>query len=166
MAFFKKTYKPVSELWYPESILVGKPVTTDEIARRLARESTVSRVDVKAVLEGLSGLLGEYMAQGRSVKLDGIGSFFFQSVAKGKGVKSPEEVTANLISSVKVRFIPETSYRPAAGRSKRSRWTIRAMTDVNIEWVDISTLVNASERPSDRADEAGADVVQSSNGEG
>jgi len=55
---------------------VGSTVTTDQIAKRLAAESTVSPADVKAVLEALSGVMGDYMAQGRSVKLDGIGSFF------------------------------------------------------------------------------------------
>ena len=59
--------------------------TTDQIAKRLAAESTVSPADVKAVLEALSGVMGDYMAQGRSVKLDGIGSFFFQSSATGNG---------------------------------------------------------------------------------
>ena len=137
MVFFKKIYKKVSELWYPESILVGKPVTTDEIARRLARESTVSKADVKAVLEGLSGVLGDYMAQGRSVHLDGIGSFFFQSVAKGKGVKTAEEVTANQIHSVKVRFIPETKFAIGARGGRKGR---RALTDVKIEWVDVEKL--------------------------
>lgn len=140
MAFYKKKYKPVNGLWYPQSILVGKPVTTDEIARRMARESTVSKADVKAVLEGLSGLLGDYMAQGRSVQLDGIGSFFFQSVAKGKGVKRPEEVTASLISGVKVRFIPETKFAVGARGAKKGRRGRRALTDVDIDWVDVDAL--------------------------
>ena len=63
---------------------MGNPVTTDQIAKRLAAESTVAPADVKAVLEALSGVMGDYMAQGRSVRLDGIGSFFFQSQASGR----------------------------------------------------------------------------------
>ena len=84
MAFFKKQQQPVNKKWYPRSVLVGNPVTTDQIAKRLAAESTVAPADVKAVLEALSGVMGDYMAQGRSVKLDGIGSFFFQSSATGR----------------------------------------------------------------------------------
>ena len=84
MAFFKKVFKQLNKKWYPQSVLVGSTVTTDQIAKRLAAESTVSPADVKAVLEALSGVMGDYMAQGRSVKLDGIGSFFFQSQASGR----------------------------------------------------------------------------------
>lgn len=65
---------------------------------------------MKAVLEALSGVMGDYMAQGRSVKLDGIGSFFFQSSATGNGKDKAEDVSASDINGVKVRFIPETTY--------------------------------------------------------
>lgn len=140
MAFFKKIYKTVSGLWYPESILVGKPVTTDQVAQRLARESTVSKADVKAVLEGLSGVLGDYMAQGRSVQLDGIGSFFFQSVSKGNGVKPPEEVTASLIRGIKVRFIPETKFATDGRGARKGRQGRRVLTDVDVDWVDVSDI--------------------------
>ena len=84
MAFYKKIQMAINKKWYPQSCLVGNPVTTDQIAKRLAAESTVTPADVKAVLEALSGVMGDYMAQGRSVRLDGIGSFFFQSQASGR----------------------------------------------------------------------------------
>jgi predicted histone-like DNA-binding protein len=115
MAFYKKTYKQLSKLCYPQSVFVGSTVTADQIAKRLAAESTMSLADVKAVLEALSGVMGDYMAQGRSVELDGIGSFFFQSSATGNGVKKAEKVSANLINGVKVRFILETTYKRGDG---------------------------------------------------
>lgn len=127
---------------YPQSVLVGSTVTTDQIAKRLAAESTVSPADVKAVLEALSGVMGDYMAQGRSVKLDGIGSFFFQSSATGNGVKKAEDVSANLINGVKVRFIPETTYK-RGGSSMKGRKATRALTDVDIEWIDVATLASS-----------------------
>lgn len=142
MAFYKKVYKQLSKLWYPQSVLVGSTVTTDQIAKRLAAESTVSPADVKAVLEALSGVMGDYMAQGRSVKLDGIGSFFFQSSATGNGVKTEKEVSANLINGVKVRFIPETTYKRGGGSSMKGRKATRALTDVDIEWIDVATLAS------------------------
>ena len=42
MGFFKKVKQKINGMWYPQSITVGKPVTTDEVAKRLAIESTVS----------------------------------------------------------------------------------------------------------------------------
>ena len=45
MAFFKKVFKQLNRKWYPQSVLVGSTVTTDQIAKRLAAESTVSPAD-------------------------------------------------------------------------------------------------------------------------
>lgn len=140
MAFFKKVLKQVNRKWYPQSVLVGSTVTTDQIAKRVAAESTVAPADVKAVLTALSGVMGDYMAQGRSVKLDGIGSFFFQSSATGNGKDTAEDVSASDINGVKVRFIPETTYKRGGGSSKKGRRATRALTDVDIEWIDVATL--------------------------
>ena len=136
MAFFKKIQQHINKKWYPRSVLVGSPIGTEQVAKRLAAESTVAPADVMAVLQALSGVMGDYMAQGRSVKLDGIGTFHFAITASGKGVDTPEEVSVNQISGVKVRFIPETTYRRAGG----GRVATRALTDVNIEWIDIDSI--------------------------
>ena len=55
MAFYKKSQQKVNGLWYPLSVTVGKPVSTDEVADRLAQISTVSRADTYAVLKDLAG---------------------------------------------------------------------------------------------------------------
>ena len=136
MAFYKKVQKAINKKWYPQSCLVGNPVTTDQIAKRLAAESTVAPADVKAVLEALSGVMGDYMASGRSVKLDGIGSFFFQAQASGNGKDKPEDVSANDINGVKIRFVPETTYRRQGG----GRRAVRGLSDMEIEWIDVATL--------------------------
>ena len=64
MAFYKKSQQKVNGLWYPLSVTVGKPVSTDEVADRLAQISTVSRADTYAVLKDLAGVLADYMAGG------------------------------------------------------------------------------------------------------
>ena len=69
MAFFKKVKKKLTGLWYPEAITVGKPVTTDQVADRLALISTVSRGDTYAVLKDLGVVMAAFMAEGRTVKL-------------------------------------------------------------------------------------------------
>ena len=58
MGFFKKVKQKINGMWYPQSITVGKPVTTDEVAKRLAIESTVSPADTFAVLKSLGSVLG------------------------------------------------------------------------------------------------------------
>ena len=116
--------------WYSKSVLVGSAVTTEQVAKRVAAESTVSPADVRAVLTALGGVMGDYMAQGRSVKLDGVGSFYFTATGEKNGVDTEKEVTAKLINGVRVRFILETRYR-GSGKGKVAT---RSMSDVFIEW--------------------------------
>lgn len=128
MAFYKKSKQKVNGKWYPRSVTVGKPVTTDEVADRLARISTVSRGDTYAVLKELGGVLGDCMADGRTVKLDGVGTFYYTSAANGQGVDTPEEVSAKQITGVRVRFIPETS------RNSNNQVVTRSLISDNIFW--------------------------------
>ena len=85
---------------------------------------------MRAVLTALGGVMGDYMSQGRSVKLDGVGSFYFTAVTSKNGVDKPEDVNATLIRGVRVRFIPETRYRGAG----KGRVSTRGLSDVDIEW--------------------------------
>ena len=120
----------VNGKWSPKAVLVSSPATTEQVAKRLAAESTVSPADVRAVLTALGGVMGDYMSQGRSVKLDGVGSFYFTAVTNKNGVATEKEVSANQISGVRVRFIPETRYRGAG----KGRVSTRGLSDVDIEW--------------------------------
>ena len=125
----------VNGKWYPKSVLVGSAITTEQVAKRVAAESTVSPVDVRAVLTAFGGVMGDYMAQGRSVKLDGIGSFYFTAATNKNGVATEKEVTAALINGVRVRFIPETNFRGGGTRATGGgRRSVRGLSDVDIEW--------------------------------
>ena len=125
----------VNGKWYPKSVLVGSAIITEQVAKRVAAESTVSPVDVRAVLTAFGGVMGDYMAQGRSVKLDGIGSFYFTAATNKNGVATEKEVTAALINGVRVRFIPETYFRGGGTRATGGgRRSVRGLSDVDIEW--------------------------------
>ncbi|QUB52727.1 HU family DNA-binding protein [Prevotella nigrescens] len=130
MAFYKKMKMKVNGKWYPKSVLVGSAISTEQVAKRVAAESTVSPADVRAVLTALGGVMGDYMAQGRSVKLDGVGSFYFTASTNKNGVATEKEVTAKLINGVRVRFIPETRFRG----SGKGRVSMRSLSDVDIDW--------------------------------
>lgn len=131
MAFFKKVKQKINGLWYPKAVTVGKPVTTDEVADRLAQISTVSRADTYAVLKDLAGVLADYMSQGRTVKIEGLGTFYYTSNSSGKGVAAEKDVTAAQITGVRVRFIPE------ARKSGSSRSMVRSLISDNIFWVEL-----------------------------
>ena len=114
--------------WYPRLVTIGKPVTTKELAERIARESTVSPADVYAVCHALPVVMGEFMAESRSVHLEGIGYFRYSCQASGNGMDTPDKVTSDLINGVRVQFQPErqkvgTTYeRAMIGKVSFSEW--------------------------------------------
>lgn len=122
----------------PRSITVGKPVTTNEVAARLSQISTVSRADTYAVLKDLGLVLGDYMAQGRTVKLEGVGTFYFTANATKQGVDSADEVSAKQITGVRVRFIPET------GCSVNNQVVTRSLVPGNIFWEEWDSSTSSS----------------------
>lgn len=154
MAFYKKVQMKVNGKWYPKSVLVGSAITTEQVAKRVAAESTVSPADVRAVLTALGGVMGDYMAQGRSVKLDGIGSFYFTAGTNNNGVDTEKEVTAALINGVRVRFIPETRFRGGDTRAMGGgRRAVRSLTDVDIEWEEWKGKVDTDNPDSTSGDD-------------
>lgn len=128
MAFFKKVQKEINKLWYPQSITWGKAVTTREVADQLSILSTVTRGDTYAVIENLGLVLSNYMGQGRTVKIDGVGTFYYTASSAKRGVPTAEEVTASLINGVRVRFLPEVE------RSSSNQVTTRSMVNTKIAW--------------------------------
>lgn len=137
-----------------KSILVGSAITTEQVAKRVVAESTVSPADVRAVLTALGGVMGDYMAQGRSVKLDGIGSFYFTAATNNNGVDTGKEVTAVLINGVRVRFIPETRFRGGGSRTMGGgRRAVRSLTDVDIEWEEWKGKVDTDNPDSTSGDD-------------
>lgn len=128
MAFYKKTKQKINGKWYPKSVTVGKPVSTDEVAKRLAIESTVSPADTFAVLKSLGGVLADFMANGRTVKLDGVGTFYYTANASGNGVDTEADVSSKQITDVRVRFLPEKH------QNSNNQITTRALVSDNIFW--------------------------------
>lgn len=129
MAFYKKAYNKKTDVYYPRAITIGTAINTDQIAETLADRSTVTKTDVKAVLTEMADVMSQYMAQGKSVKLDGLGSF--RLGLSTKGVKNEEDFDFQTqLQHIKVNFTPETTYPASTGTATRS------MVSKNIEWVE------------------------------
>ena len=129
MAYYKK--QKLSGKWYPRSVTVGT-LTTADVAERLSRMSTVTRGDVYAVLLGLGEVMGEMLAMGSSVKLDGLGTFYLVGNANGQGVDTPEEVSPEQFRKVTVAFIPEYS------RAQNHRVEKRTIVPGKVEWTEMN----------------------------
>ena len=90
--------------------------------------STVTRGDTYAVMENLGRVLSNFMGQGRTVKIDGIGTFYYTATSTKRGVPTAEEVSASLINGVRVRFLPEVE------RNSGNQVTTRSMVNTKIVW--------------------------------
>ena len=91
MIFWKRVKQAINDKWYPLTVTVGKSVETQELAQRLARESTISPADAHAVIRALPGVMADFMKESRAVHLEGFGWFRYLIQARGKGVATEAE---------------------------------------------------------------------------
>ena len=127
MAFFTKQLVKLTGKWIP----VSKTVSTYDakrLAKDIEKESTVSYTDVMAVLSAIPNVMTRYLAEGHSVKLDGIGSFFLTFECKKTGVDTPEEVSIDQVTNIKVQFRPAMK-----GNGKNGKRTNTLIAD-DIDW--------------------------------
>ena len=128
MAFYSKKHVKLTEKWIP----VAKSVSTYDakrLAKDIEKECTVSETDVIAVLNAIPNVMTRYLAEGHSVKLDGIGSFFLTFECKKTGVDTPEEVSMDQVTNIKVQFRPTMK-----GGSTKGKYTNTLIAD-DIEWI-------------------------------
>ena len=67
--------KPKKKRFHPRIIANGR-IDTNELRSRIQSRCTLNEVDVTAVLDALSQVMGEELGEGRQVHLDGIGYFY------------------------------------------------------------------------------------------
>ena len=129
MAFYSKKFVKLTGKWAP----VVKSVSNYDakrLAKDIEKESTVSQTDVMAVLNAIPNVMSRYLAEGHSVKLDGIGSFFLNFECKKTGVDTPEEVSMDQVTNIKVQFRP--AMKAAVGAQKGKK--INTLIADDIEW--------------------------------
>ena len=103
-------------LSYYAQIAPVTPLKLDDIVRRIEKTSTVSSSDIKAVLDALQHEVIEALRAGNSVRLGDLGSF--RATLSSSGVETPENVSASLIKSVRVRFTPGAKMNEIFGNLK------------------------------------------------
>ena len=155
MAFFKKQFSEKFGVYFPQAVTTGKPVETKKIAERLAQISTVSRADVLAVLAELPGVLADYMSQGKSVRLDGLGTFRYTLASKGVEQEADFDFQKQ-VEAVRVSFTPTRE-----GAVTRGGSATRPLVPSDIEWQEWlgkaeDASGNDTEEP-DGSDDSGED---------
>ena len=157
MAFYKVRLQKKSGLYYPQAITVGKQISTAQVAAMLSDRSTVTKADAYAVLSELGGVMSTFMAQGRSVHLDGLGSFLYTLNTQKQGVEKEEDVSPNQIKSIRVRFVPEMT------RNADKTVATRSMQPTAVDWFLWGKEVD---KASAEGDEGGSDSTEGGQGNG
>lgn len=129
MAFYKKQHNEKFGVWYPTAITVGQPVPTKKVAQRLSAMCTVTYADVMAVLGELPGVMAELMAQGKSVRLEGLGTFRYTLSAKGVTNEADFDFQKQL-RAVRVQFVPQRE-----GLMTKGGTATRGLVPTGIEWL-------------------------------
>ncbi|MCD7901481.1 MAG: HU family DNA-binding protein [Bacteroides sp.] len=142
--------KEGKHLHYPRLVKTGKVVTTQKIGELIADKSAVTPGDVHNVVRNLLGVMREQLLNGRSVRLDGLGTFTLVVHAIGKGVEKAEDVSSSQITRLECRFTPE--YTRSAGNQ-----TTRALFE-GVEYVKLTELTEKnSSASSDEEDDPDPD---------
>ena len=95
-----------------------RPVETQELANRIARESTVSPADTHAVLRALPNIMADFMKESRAVHFEGLGWFRYTTVSAGNGVATKEEVSSDQITGLRVQFTPDRTRNMSGGYTR------------------------------------------------
>ena len=132
MPIFKAVYKKMSKLWYPQAVTIGSPVSMDELCKQIAMMTTVSTPDAKAAIEAMGMVMGGFMNSGRSVQVDGLGTFYYTCTSKGQGVSTADEVSAKQIAGTRVRFVPESS--------RKGNTIKRTLISEDLVWTNIKEI--------------------------
>ena len=156
MAFYSKKYVKLTEKWIPVSKTVSC-YDAHRLAKDIEKESTVSQTDVMAVLNAIPTVMTRYLAEGHSVKLDGIGSFFLTFECKKTGVDTPEEVSMDQVTNIKVQFRPAMK-----GGSSKGKFNNTLIAD-DIEWTYLPSAKGESIED-DAEDDGGANNNQGNQG--
>ena len=138
MAFFRERFSKLTNKWTVGSVSVSQ-YGTKRLAKDIEKESTVSYADVVAVLNALPTVMRRYLAEGHTVKLDSIGTFFLSVQCTKTGVDDVKKISADQITNVKVQFRPEME---STGRKGKRRNTLVAD---DIEWTYLPAQPKATD---------------------
>ena len=106
---FSKDASPDSKLYYAQIVNNGT-VDLKELCENIAEESALSSADVRGVFDRLTRQLRTHLQNGRTVVIDGFGSF--RPTVGSKGVANEEDFdAATMMRTPKIVFTPHADLR-------------------------------------------------------
>ena len=134
MSFYKKAFNEKFGVYYPAAVTVGNPVPVKNVAKRLSQMCTVTYADVMAVLGELPGVMADYMAQGKSVRLDGLGTFRYTLKTKGVADEADFDFQKQ-VEAIRVQFVPQRE-----GAQTKGSVSTRSLVPTGIEWLPYEAI--------------------------
>ena len=134
MSFYKKAFNEKFGVYYPAAVTVGQPVPVKKVAKRLSQMCTVTYADVMAVLGELPGVMADYMAQGKSVRLDGLGTFRYTLKTRGVADEADFDFQKQ-VEAVRVQFVPQRE-----GAQTKGSVSTRSLVPTGIEWLPFEAI--------------------------
>ncbi|TXF77391.1 HU family DNA-binding protein [Chryseobacterium sp.] len=100
----KNPQKPNAPVKYYARVIGNGKITLDDLAKRAAASSTVSKADILAVLESTFSTIAEEVAAGNIVY---VGEYFtLRATGSSEARESSEEVDSRAIKKLSVAFRP------------------------------------------------------------
>ena len=158
MAFFRERFSKLTNKWTVGSVSISQ-YSTKRLAKDIEKESTVSYADVVAVLNALPTVMRRYLAEGHTVKLESIGTFFLSVQCTKTGVDDVKKISADQITNVKVQFRPEME---SAGRKGKRRNTLVAD---DLEWTYLPAQPKATDGTSTGSETGGTETPGDNTGD-
>lgn len=110
--------KAGNRLFHP-CLIKMDTVDLPAIAKEITELSSVSPGDVHSVITNLMSSMRRHLLNSNSVKLNGFGTFTIIAHSNDHGVPTEEEVSASQISRLVIRFMPQYTRSPFAGKKTR-----------------------------------------------
>ena len=125
MSFYKKVFNEKFGVYYPSAVTVGQPVPVKKVAKRLSQMCTVTYAD---------GVMADYMGQGKSVRLDGLGTFRYTLKTKGVADEADFDFQKQ-VEAIRVQFVPARE-----GAQTKGSVSTRSLVPTGIEWLPYDAI--------------------------
>lgn len=155
--------KPEEKRFHPRIIANGQ-IDTKDLRSRIQSRCTLNEVDVTAVLDALSQVMGEELCEGRQVHLDGIGYFYPTLTAteeiaadtprrntkvKLKGIQfRSDQKLKNSVSHIKIKQMKRIIHSPKLSETDIDSRLRKYFTDHQImqrsDFQDITGMVRST----------------------
>ena len=150
--------KPEEKRFHPRIIANGQ-IDTKDLRSRIQSRCTLNEVDVTAVLDALSQVMGEELCEGRQVHLDGIGYFYSTLIAadtprrntkvKLKGIQfRSDQKLKNSVGHIKIKQMKRIIHSPKLSETDIDSRLRKYFTDHQImqrsDFQDITGMVRST----------------------